>query len=150
MRSLKVPPPPLNDDDEDDDGTRLTPELHAVIVDHIEKGGRRGVAARKAGISLATFKRWMMWGKASPKSKYGKLRKACEKAAASVEHRMIMMILRASPKDWKAAQAYLRMVKPGDYSERTRTEVTGKGGKDLAVGPVIRPQMFVPKRKARE
>lgn len=40
----------------------LTPEVHAVIVDALEKGAYIATACGAAGVHEATYHRWMGWG----------------------------------------------------------------------------------------
>jgi hypothetical protein len=42
--------------------SKLTPEVHALVVERIRDGAYDWVAAQAAGIDPTTFCRWMKWG----------------------------------------------------------------------------------------
>ena len=73
--------------------TKLTPKARERILELIRAGNRRTVAARAAGVSDATFYRWM----ADDRPLYRKLRAAIEQAEAETEAALVEVVMQGIP-----------------------------------------------------
>ena len=109
--------------------TKLTPEVRDLIVDGINAGLTFGLTCARAGVSPATFYRWLEKGETA---KSGVFREFCDtvsRAKADSAMRLVSQITLQAPTDWRAAAFLLERRFPDDYGKRS--EITGKDG-----GPV--------------
>ena len=109
--------------------TKLTPEVRDLIVDGINAGLTFGLTCARAGVSPATFYRWLDRGETA---KSGVFREFCDtvsRAKADSALRLVSQITLQAPTDWRAAAFLLERRFPDDYGKRS--EITGKDG-----GPV--------------
>ncbi len=83
--------------------SKLTAKTRARIVERIRAGNRRSVAARAAGVSDATFYRWMKDGRAT----YLKFRQEVEQAEAEFEADLVGVVVRGIPDEPKLAMRLL-------------------------------------------
>jgi hypothetical protein len=117
--------------------TALTPKTAAAIVDMVEKGAPFAVACEAAGVHRSTGYRWRKQGKPDEgPEEFRAFRDALLRARARAEQRLLATIDLAAPKDWKAAAWLLQKLNPRRYTDRQRTEHTGKEGKPLAAAPL--------------
>lgn len=65
----------------------LTPDLSAIICQLVQLGSTHEVAARAAGVNVATFYRWKQWGRERPDSIYAQFCEALDQAEAEGEVR---------------------------------------------------------------
>lgn len=112
--------------------SKLTPELHAEIVNLIRLGNFREAAAAAAGIGTTTFHRWMAKGREARSGIYREFWAAVNTAEAQAEATAIGRIRQAAqdPKHWTAAAWYLERKFPERWG-RKRLEISGPEG-----GPV--------------
>ncbi len=100
MQAL-IPPddehPGPNPDDGNTGGrpTKLTPSIILATVQLLMEGNFRCVVARRIGINMATFRRWMANGKRYPDGLYARFRAAVLKAETEGESRAVAGILAA-------------------------------------------------------
>ena len=113
----------------------------AAICTAIRAGNYAEVAARYAGISEATYYRWMQRGGedsgAGKSTRYCEFREAIKKAEADAEVRAVSIIQDAMPDSWQAAMTYLERKYPqrwgrGDRVEHSGPDVTQAREKELA------------------
>ena len=112
--------------------TKLTPDVQEAIVDGINAGLTYRMSCARAGVTHATFYRWLEKGETA---KSGAFREFCDtvsRAKADSALRLVSQITLQAPTDWRAAAFLLERRFPDDYGKRT--EVTGKGGGPMKVG----------------
>jgi hypothetical protein len=117
--------------------TKLTPEVHARVVKAIRAANYFKPAAEAAGISEATFHRWMKEGKKAARGKYHDFHEAVKQAQAEVEVELAARILKAAGEDWRAALTLLERRHSERWGRRSSHEHTGAGGAPLRLGEVI-------------
>jgi transposase len=113
--------------------TKLTPEVHEKIVTALRAGNYQETAARYAGISEATFYRWLNESLAEGASKeLQQFREAVEKARADAEVRNVHLIQQAANDGtWQAAAWFLERSHHQRWGRKQSVELTGEDG-----GPV--------------
>jgi transposase len=118
--------------------SKLTPAVQDRIVAAIRAGNYAEPAARSAGVSPATYHRWMARGEKEPSGIYRDFYEAVRKAEADAEVEAVARVRRAMPDDWRASMTYLERRYPERWRRRDSHEHTGAGG-----GPVrISEAMF--------
>lgn len=100
-----------------------TPEVAARIVELVSAGVPIEHAVSAAGVSKATFYRWMQLaesGKAGGKvaTHYIDLRDAVEKARSEAVAHNVAIVEAAAPKNWQAAAWWLERVHPEQFARR--------------------------------
>ena len=101
--------------------TKLTPEVQERIVTAIRAGNYAEPAARSAGISEATFHRWIERGKQGLAGHLPRVpSRRSQRAEADAEVHAVAVIRKAMPDDWRAAAHYLER----RYPERWRRHET--------------------------
>jgi hypothetical protein len=83
--------------------SRLTPEVRDRLLDALRTGNYRNVACRYAGISEATFNRWMT----DPRPEFREFRGLVEQAEAEAEKAVAGNLVELSKRDYRAAIAWL-------------------------------------------
>ena len=109
--------------------TKLTPEVQEIIVDGINAGLTLVLTCARAGVTYATFYRWLEKGEAAKSGVFCEFFDAVSRAKADSALRLVSQITLQAPTDWRAAAFLLERRFPDDYGKRS--EVTGKDG-----GPV--------------
>ena len=105
--------------------------LNAVITS-VENGAPFGDASLSAGLGESTVRNWLL--RAKEKDAPEELVTAATlilKAEADNIVKCTKIILAATAKDWKAAQAWVKMRRPKEFAELTRNELTGADGAPL-------------------
>src|SRR5213080_4022208 len=87
--------------------TKLTPEIQQRIVTAIRAGNYAEPAARSAGISPATYYRWLERGANEEQGIHREFHDAVRKAEADAEVHAIVLIRKEMERDWRAAIAYV-------------------------------------------
>jgi hypothetical protein len=131
MRTKKAPPPAKRGPGAP---TKRTPEVAERIFSAVRQGVPFTHAARLAGIVYSTFCEW----RNTDAEFRGQLDAAI---SAGVEKRLKMIQNAADAGDWRAAEAWLRLVLPAEYG-RQRLELTGENGAPLAAGV----QIYLPRK----
>ena len=106
--------------------TKLTPAVHAKIVELIEGGNYDTVAFTVAGVGESTFYRWLEQGEAAQSGKKREFWEAVREARVTAESNMVAIIVAAAPKNFQAAAWYLERKYPDRYGRRVA--LTGKDG----------------------
>ena len=116
--------------------TKLTPEVHNAIVNDIELGVIYKDAVGAAGVSYPTFLSWLERGKAV---RDGELRKtksnkpfleflnSVERAKHTAFAMYAKEIQKASKKDWRAAESFLKRRDPENWGDKQENTDTHKG-----------------------
>lgn len=110
---------------------KLTPELIAKIAEVVRAGCYLDTASRYCGVSKASFHDWMKRGHEQKRGIYRQFLDALEQAQAAADVRDHARLMKAGEKDWRSIAEHLRLRNPDRYSRRT--ELTGPGGKPVAV-----------------
>lgn len=111
--------------------TKLTQEVHDLIVEAVRAGNYYEVAARAAGVEASTFYKWMKRGREGKGKRYVEFFHAVEQARAEAERESVEIVRNAAKKDWAAASWWLERIAPARWGRRDKFEVTGAEG-----GPV--------------
>lgn len=87
--------------------SKLTPTMHAALVQAIEAGATWRAAADAVGISASTFKRWRARGEAG-EAPYAALTHDMMRASARCENELVGAVRAAAADgEWRAALALL-------------------------------------------
>jgi transposase-like protein len=115
--------------------TKLTPEVHNLIVEAIRVGNYVETSAQAAGISKQTLYRWLDQAEDDNADQiYRDFRDALESARAEAEKMDLEIITRAAHDgSWQAAAWKLERRTPQRWGRVNRTEVTGADGGALKV-----------------
>lgn len=105
--------------------TKLTPEIRQRIVAAIRAGNYAEPAARSAGISAATYYRWLRRGERESRGIYSDFREEVRRAESEAEVHAVAVIRRAMPDDWRAAAHYLERRYPDRWRRRESLEHQG-------------------------
>lgn len=109
--------------------TKISPELQKQIVEVLEEGNYREVAADCVGVPATTISKWMRKGKLYPNGVYGTFRQAVLKAEREAERRCVRALIAAGSEDWKANAWYLERKFRDRWGKTEKVELTGaKGG----------------------
>jgi transposase len=118
--------------------TKLTPEVMERVVRAVRAGNYPEAAARAAGISPATYYRWMKEGEKASRGIKREFHDAIRQAEAEVEVEIVARILKAVPEDWRAGITFLERRHSGRWGRRQAHEHTGPGGAPLR----LREELF--------
>lgn len=110
---------------------KLTPELTQQIADVVSTGTYFDTAAVFCGVSKVTLHSWMKRGHEQQRGRYRDFLNAIEQARARADARDHAFISKAAAKDWRAAEAHLRLRNPSRYNVK-RSELSGPDGKPIA------------------
>jgi len=104
--------------------TKLTPEVHEMVVAAIRAGNYMETAAAFAGVHKATLYTWLKRGTNTKKSTvYSRFHDAIKKALAEAEVRDIQTILAAAETQWQAAAWHRERMSPNKWGRVIRSEV---------------------------
>ena len=109
--------------------TKLTPEVHEIIINSVKAGMTYRLACVRVDIDESTLYRWLTAGETQVRGRYCEFRKDFQRAIADSAEVLLNQIRVKTYDDWRAAAFILERRFPDDYGKRT--EVTGKDG-----GPV--------------
>jgi hypothetical protein len=111
--------------------TKLTPEVKDRIIAAIRAGNYADAAARSAGISPATYYRWMKRGEAAKQGIQRDFFDDVRRAEGEAEVHAVAVIRKAMPSDWRAAAHYLERRYPDRW--RRRESIEHEGSQRLVV-----------------
>lgn len=103
--------------------SKLTPRVHAAIVDAIRDGSYVETAAEAGGISKATFYHWMERGEADEAGEFSDFFYAVRAASAQAEIDAVRQLRAAAERSWQAAVAFLERRFPERWGRSERTDV---------------------------
>jgi hypothetical protein len=116
--------------------TKLTPEVHARIVEVVAAGNYLKTAAQFAGVSVSTLTAWMARGRAAAaladrgepvpeeEQRYLAFMGAVAQAETQAEVAAVVQWRRAFPNDWRAARDYLGRKRPEQWAPKTTISIT--------------------------
>ena len=113
--------------------TVRTPDVAERVLLAVSKGVPFTHAARLAGISYSAFCDW--------RNTDAEFRGRLEEAISSGVEERLATIVESARTDWRAAEAWLRLVLPAEYG-RQRLELTGADGAPLTAGV----QLYLPRK----
>lgn len=87
-------------------------------------GNSYEVACAAAGIDYATFRRWMVRGKAQTEGKFREFCEVITRAEAQAEAQAVAIIRKAGETDWRAAMWWLERRHSERWSPHSRLSVT--------------------------
>jgi transposase len=105
--------------------TKLTPEVQERIVAAVRAGNHIEPSAVSAGISPATYHRWMKRGAKAKSGIYREFHEAVKWAEADAEVHAVAVVRKAMTKDWRAAFQYLERRHPDRWRRRESIEHEG-------------------------
>ncbi|MGH2964751.1 MAG: transposase [Solirubrobacterales bacterium] len=106
--------------------TKLTPEVKQRIVQAVRAGNYAETSARSAGVSSATYYRWMKHGERESKGIYHDFFEEVRRAEAEAEVHAVAVIRREiADGDWRAAAHYLERRHPDRWRRRETLEHDG-------------------------
>jgi hypothetical protein len=109
--------------------SKNTPEVKAAIVESVRNGAYAKHAALSANISEVTLYDWI-----GSDAQFGE---AIHRARSQAKLDMVRVIRSAAlDGDWKAAERYLARAGDGEFSEMTKTELSGANGGPIVVAEV--------------
>lgn len=111
--------------------TKLTPEVHARIVEMMSRGYFAETAAATAGINARTLRKWLAKGARLKAGPFREFTDAVVAASAVAEHKAIDGILAAGdfdPKLWQAYAWFLTHRHPERWGAKNKVEVSGPDG----------------------
>ena len=104
--------------------TKLTPEIHDLIVKAVTLGSTYLLASQSAGITYKTFREWMLRGEAD-ESPFSDFSNAIEKAKGDRVSTWLQHIENAAEKGtWTAAAWKLERIYPDDFGKQDRISVS--------------------------
>lgn len=118
---------------------KLTPEVHQRIVQFLRHGNSQKAAAEAAGVSEATFQRWLAEGEKSPRSKFREFCEDCKKAQAEWQASMVRVVERHAvgagdlTPTWQAAAWLLERRDHKNWGRKVSAEHSGPGEKPIKV-----------------
>jgi transposase len=107
--------------------TKLTPEVQERIVAAIRAGNYAGPATRSAGVSEASFYRWMSRGEKAKSGIYRDFHEAIRRAEADAEvHAVAVIRKEIADGDWRAAATFLERRFPDRWRRQQSIEHDGR------------------------
>lgn len=100
--------------------TSLTPERHAAIVDAVRHGMYAKAAVEGAGITEATYYRWLERGRQGEEP-FESFLADVEQASAAATLNMLDTIRKAAETDWRAAAWFLERRFPDQWGRHSRS-----------------------------
>jgi len=104
--------------------------IRGIIIDYISQANYPGVAAKAAGISPMTLKRWLKWGKEGKDKLYYDFWCDVRSAEAVAEINRVKQILKHEKTDWRAGMEILSRRFPERWSKKeirqSHLQVDGK------------------------
>lgn len=107
--------------------SKLTPEVKKRLLDAIRAGNYYEAACQYAGISYATFWRWMQQGENAKSGQYRDFREAIIAAEAEAEVRMVAQWQAQIPDDWRAARDFLARRFPQRWAQQQTIDLQHAG-----------------------
>jgi len=119
---------------------KLNDELQNKICTAIRAGNYASVAAQYAGISEATFYKWMAFGEKQKSGVYVEFREAIKKAEADAEVAAVAIIQKQAPDNWQAAAWYLERKHFDRWGKKEKHEHSGEISAQIVRIPVKQTQ----------
>lgn len=117
--------------------TKLTREVHERIVAAIRAGNYAEPAARSAGISEATYYRWMERGEKASTGIHRDFVDAVRRAEADAEVEAVARLRKAMPDNYRACLEYLERRYPKRWRRHQSTELSGPDGGPVSISEAM-------------
>lgn len=105
--------------------SKLTPETQKRILEALSVGTTYALACQYAGITYATFRRWMVQGEQAKSGKFRDFYDAVKEAEGRAVVGWLAKIERAANEgNWQAAAWKLERRYPEDFGRRDRISIT--------------------------
>ncbi len=88
---------------------KKTDAVVKTILQQLEVGNTRTAAAATAGVSLSTFSRWF--------TEDADFSESVTRAEGKAESSMAQRLFNAADMDWRAAERWLKMRRPSDWTD---------------------------------
>lgn|SRR5215471_917121 len=121
--------------------SKLTDAVRERIATAVGSGNYLEAAAGYAGISRATFWRWMERGERERTGQYRAFRDAIREAEARAEVRMVAQWQQAIPEDWRAAAEFLARRFPDRWARRDHLDVSADVRQAMTFEPTNDPRV---------
>jgi transposase len=109
--------------------SKLTKKVEEALAAALRAGNYVDTACEYAGISRATFYRWLEQAEKPGATKaFRDFRDAIKKASADAEVYAVGVVKQAMPANWQAAMTFLERRYPQKWGRRDRLEHTGEDG----------------------
>src|SRR4051812_28516672 len=121
--------------------SKLTPAVHEAIVNSVRAGNYLAAAARAAGVSDNTARKWLRRGEGTDDREqapeFAVFAAAVRHAEAEAEDHAVAALNDAMLVDWRAAEAFLKRRFPDRRGDRAALEHSG--GLGLAIEQLLNP-----------
>lgn len=117
--------------------SRLTEETERRIVQALQGGNFRNVAAGFAGVAYSTLRDWLREGKRRPRSRFGEFRRRVLEAERRAEMLMVSRVMAAAAADARHAQWFLERKFNARWGRKDQHVLAGEPKRPLVVD---RPQ----------
>jgi hypothetical protein len=114
-------------------GEKLTPELHAQIVECVRSGNWLQTAAWQAGVTPHAVQHWMRRGRQEVEGRYREFFTAIQAAKAQAEAEALNDIQKMGKTDWRARAWFLSRMDPKRFGEKSTTVIAGDAKAPLQV-----------------
>ena len=116
--------------------TKLTPEVHAALVESLSNGSYVASACAAAGIHRKTFYEWMREAEKPEASDALRAFAAdVHRAVGTSENELVEIIKKASFEDWRAAAFLIERRHPKRWNEKSERKLSGNVGINGEVTP---------------
>lgn len=103
---------------------RLTPQIQQRIVEALNAGNYRHVAAAYGGIGLSTFHRWLAQGAAQKRGRFRAFREAIEEAETNAQVRLVAVVATNAISDPRLALEMMSRRWPREWGKSDRMALT--------------------------
>ena len=116
----------------------IDPKMHQRLMDALVAGNTIRNACIMAKIGESTYHRWMAEAEIAPEGHPLKeFRESVKGAMAQAEHRNVMIIQKAAPRQWQAAAWFLERRNPEAFGRREFVAMGGDGlGQPIAIANI--------------
>jgi len=112
--------------------TKLTPDVHTLVVQLLGAGNYIETAAAAAGVSSSTMRDWLRRGARARSGIYRELHEAVNKATAEAEAKDVIRISKAaSSGEWRAAAWKLERRYPERFGQKLTVEAKGEAASQI-------------------
>lgn len=113
--------------------TSLTGARAARAIEAIRRGATLRTAARAAGVTLPTLRKWLERGERETAGPYREFWLDVQAAYAEVERFALESILSAAQSDWRAASRILQHIERDTYVEKPSVTFDGVAPEEIVI-----------------
>lgn len=106
---------------------KLTDECEERLLTALREGNYLSVAARHAGVSPSTVRKWLERGRRESIGRHRLFYERYQEASAEAEVRAVAVLHREIDGNWRAAAEFLSRRFPRRWSRRPGTEASSRG-----------------------